>query len=177
MSHEEENLAAQAEQLQAQLDKLATYASTLRRQEGRLAELNYRYNSRIRLSAAEQQERQTMPQHLRETRRAIRAEFPHMPATTSGIEKAMRTYRSALSDVKMSRENQERLSHLGHSRPTTDGWRELVEEAARRLEPEMREVELQNSPQHTPHKRPLRDLYGLDTEYSEQPEQDHTHER
>jgi hypothetical protein len=175
----EAKLQQDAEQLQAQMDKLATYAATLRRQEGRLGELNYRYNSHIRLTFSEQQERVDLPKQLRETRKAFRQEFPGVPATPNGIDKAIRADKSVLADIKILQENQERLSHLRDTRPTEEGWRELVEAAARRLAPKGVETELQNSPpQHTPHKRPLRDLYTPDAEPPRQePEQDHGPQR
>jgi hypothetical protein len=96
------------------IDLLATYDTKLRTVQGRLGQIRYNVNSQITRMADERKEYRDLEKHLRETKRAFKQEFPDVPATLGGIEKATRHYQG----IRASIERQ--LEHDAHLERTTD---------------------------------------------------------
>jgi hypothetical protein len=163
MSRKEELLQWKQE-TRERIDQLQKYDVTLRTVEGRLGQMRYNMNSQITHMAGSHQEYHELQTHLRETKRALKQEFPEVPATLLGIEKAIRHYKGMVASIDRHLETLAQGSdHEQEEQSTTTteaGWSDLVAEANKTRESEPPPP----GEQHTPHKRPLRDLYGPDTE-------------
>jgi chromosome segregation ATPase len=153
------------------IDQLAKYDTTLRTVEGRLGQLSESITSSLTHMAGERQEYRELQTHLRETKKAFHEEFPDVPATPGGIEKAMRHAQEIVASIDRQLENETPGVQREEHPPTEAGWSELVAEASKNRAPEPPQE------QQTPQKRPLLDLYLPEMEAPEQPDQEQERSR